>query len=122
VHMKKSTIKLVRDYVPQLIEADGLTPIVRIAGPSEFRQLLIAKLHEEVGEVEQAIDASPADPDKAAVIAELADVLEVLLTILSDLGFTTDDLEAARVRKAAEAGGFSQRLVWSGNALSHDHP
>jgi predicted house-cleaning noncanonical NTP pyrophosphatase (MazG superfamily) len=36
--------KLVRDKIPQIIRARGDEPIVRIADPAEYRQLLLAKL------------------------------------------------------------------------------
>ena len=39
--------KLIRDRVPQIIRAQGDEPIVRIADPGEYRELLRAKLVEE---------------------------------------------------------------------------
>lgn len=62
--------KLIRDRVPQIIRAQGDEPIVRIADPCEYRELLRAKLVEEAHEV--------ATADDAHVPEELADVLEVV--------------------------------------------
>ena len=49
--------KLIRDRVPQIIRAQGDEPLVRIADPGEYRELLRAKLVEEAHEVATADDA-----------------------------------------------------------------
>jgi predicted house-cleaning noncanonical NTP pyrophosphatase (MazG superfamily) len=99
--------KLVRDRVPQIIRAQGDEPIVRIAGPGEYRELLRAKLVEEAHEVVTA--------DDAHVHEELADVLEVVLAIAADLDLDAGGLEKLRVAKAIERGSFTERTVWGGN-------
>ena len=68
--------------------------------------MLLAKLAEEVDEVLAADDADMPE--------ELADVLEVLLALASDLGLDADQLEELRKAKAAERGGFAERIVSSG--------
>lgn len=99
--------KLVRDKIPRIIRNNGAEPIIRIADAIEFRGLLRAKLLEEVNEFLASGDS-----------AELADILEVLLALASDLGLDRDQLENLRAAKAAERGGFADRIVWSGNATS----
>jgi predicted house-cleaning noncanonical NTP pyrophosphatase (MazG superfamily) len=99
--------KLVRDKIPQIIRARGADPIVRTADAAEYRQLLRAKLAEEVGEVLAADDTDAPE--------ELADVFEVVLALASDLGLDAGQLEKLRAGKAAERGGFADRIVWSGN-------
>jgi predicted house-cleaning noncanonical NTP pyrophosphatase (MazG superfamily) len=99
--------KLVRDKIPQIIRARGGEPIVRIADAAEYRELLLAKLTEEVDEVLAADDADARE--------ELADVFEVVLALALDLGLDADQLEKLRMAKAAERGGFVNRFVWSGN-------
>ncbi len=99
-----SQVKLVRDKIPQLIRDTGGEPVVRIADAEEYRGLLRAKLVEEVEEF-----LASDDPN------ELADVLEVLLALAGDLGVDQDQLEKLRRAKAFERGGFSNRIVWSGN-------
>ena len=42
--------KLVRDKIPEIIKADKQTPITHIANQKEFKQKLLEKLQEEVGE------------------------------------------------------------------------
>ena len=98
--------KLVRDKVPQIIRARGDEPIVRVADAAEYRALLLAKLVEEVDEVLAADDADMPE--------ELADVMEVVLALASDLGLDAAQLEELRKAKASERGGFAERIVWSG--------
>ncbi|MEO7613935.1 MAG: NUDIX domain-containing protein [Streptosporangiaceae bacterium] len=92
--------KLVRDRVPELIRAAGAEPSVRVARDEQYGALLHAKLYEEAAEF-------AADP----VPAELADLLEVVLAMADLIGCPPEELESARAAKAAERGGFSQRLV-----------
>jgi predicted house-cleaning noncanonical NTP pyrophosphatase (MazG superfamily) len=95
--------KLVRDLVPQIIEADGRRPVTRILGEDDYRAALRAKL------VEEAAEARDATPDRLP--AELADVVEVIAALLSTLGLTWDDLFALAERKRAERGGFAGRVL-----------
>jgi predicted house-cleaning noncanonical NTP pyrophosphatase (MazG superfamily) len=99
--------KLIRDTVPQIIRAQGDAPIVRIADPGEYRELLRAKLVEEAHEV--------ATADDARVPEELADVLEVVLALAADLGLDAGGLETLRSAKAVERGSFTERIVWCGD-------
>jgi predicted house-cleaning noncanonical NTP pyrophosphatase (MazG superfamily) len=99
--------KLVRDKIPQIIRAQGGEPILRIADAGEYRELLWAKLAEEVGELAAADDAHAPE--------ELADVLEVVLALAAELGVDAGQLELLRAAKAVERGGFAKRIVWCGN-------
>lgn len=97
--------KLVRDKIPEIIRATGEVPRTRVAHRAEYRSLLLAKLSEEV----QEFITSDCDP------AELADVLEVVIALADGLGIGRHGLETLRAAKAAERGGFSRGIVWSGN-------
>lgn len=99
--------KLVRDRIPEIIRRHGLTPVVRQADPAEYRSLLHAKLLEEAREVIAADDLSAP--------GELADVLEVVAALAADLGIDLDEVHRLRDAKAADRGGFTQRIVWEGN-------
>ncbi|TDC87390.1 hypothetical protein E1285_20685 [Actinomadura sp. 7K507] len=94
------TEKLVRDRIPEIIRAAGRLPETRVAGPDEHGALLRAKLYEEAGEY-----AASGDP------AELSDLLEVVHALAALHGITPVELEERRAAKAAERGGFSDRLV-----------
>ncbi|MFE5608469.1 nucleoside triphosphate pyrophosphohydrolase [Streptomyces sp. NPDC056540] len=99
--------KLVRDRIPEIIRADGSEPEVYVADPAEYRQRLRAKLAEEVAEYMAA--------DETDAPEELADVLEVAFALAADLGVDPAQLEKIRASKAKERGGFSERIVWTGN-------
>lgn len=91
--------KLVRDKIPEIIEADGKICKTRILSEEEYIPALEAKLNEEVAEYQA---------DKS--LEEMADVLEVLHAICVARGYSLDDLEEVRVKKAEERGGFWERI------------
>ncbi|MEU4496918.1 nucleoside triphosphate pyrophosphohydrolase [Streptomyces sp. NPDC023998] len=99
--------KLVRDRIPQIIREDGAEPITYTAGPEEYRSRLRDKLGEEVAEFLAA--------DEESAPEELADVLEVVRALATELGVDADQLEKIREAKARERGGFADRIVWTGN-------
>lgn len=100
--------KLVRDLIPEIILQRGRQPLIYTADTDEYGHLLRSKLCEEVDEFLEADDSTMAE--------ELADVLEVIYALADQLGVTPQQLEAMRSEKAAERGGFKNRIVWTGNA------
>ncbi len=92
--------KLVRDRIPEIIEAGGKTCTVRVLGDEEYLQMVDAKLDEELAEYHRDRN-----------IEELADLLEVLLAAAEARGFTREQLEQVRAAKAEERGAFSRRLL-----------
>ncbi len=96
--------KLVRDKIPEIIKADGKTPITRIMDEKEYLQELDIKLNEEVQEYQT---------DKS--IEEMADVLEVLFAICEARGHSIDELMKVKKEKADQRGGFKERIYWEGN-------
>lgn len=96
--------KLVRDKIPQIIEAAGKTPITRILSHQEYLEELDKKLNEEIAEYQA---------DKS--IEEMADVLEVLLAICQARGHSVEELMKVREEKREARGGFEQKIFWSGN-------
>jgi predicted house-cleaning noncanonical NTP pyrophosphatase (MazG superfamily) len=60
------------------------------------------------------LDAHAAG-DEESSLEELADVLEAVRALASEIGFDPERLEAARAAKAERNGAFSQRYIWSGN-------
>ena len=91
--------KLVRDKIPQIIRAQGLTPVTRILAEDEYLQCLETKLDEEVREFH-------ADKN----LEELADILEVLYALTEAKGYTHAQLLEAREHKREVRGGFSDRV------------
>lgn len=96
--------KLVRDRIPEIIEAEGRTPMVRALDEQAFDGALFDKLLEEVAELR---DAEPQHR-----LEEAADVYEVLLTILAGQGVGADDLAEVASEKRQTRGGFAQRWWW----------
>ena len=96
--------KLVRDRIPELVEANGETPVTRRVEGEEYDDYLAEKLVEEAHEFREARADDGADADR-----ELADVLAVVGTLL-DCG-DRDRVERLREEKAAERGGFSDGVV-----------
>ncbi len=94
--------KLVRDRIPEIIEASGRTPEVRVLEPAAYEQALLDKLLEEATELR---DAAPDDR-----LEEAADVYEVLVAVAELIGVELRDIEDRAAFKRAERGGFRERL------------
>jgi predicted house-cleaning noncanonical NTP pyrophosphatase (MazG superfamily) len=92
--------KAVRDLIPDIIRATGKECVVEQVAPEEFLALLREKLAEEVAEYQ----AAPS-------VEELADIVEVIRSILYLEGASWEQLEELRVRKAVKRGAFAERLV-----------
>ncbi|MEK7488180.1 MAG: nucleoside triphosphate pyrophosphohydrolase [Patescibacteria group bacterium] len=92
--------KLVRDKIPEYIKSKGGAPVTHIAGDEEYWQKLKEKLQEEVDEFQ-----------KAEIIEELADILEVLDAIAGYKGFDTMEVQAVKEKKASERGKFAKRII-----------
>jgi predicted house-cleaning noncanonical NTP pyrophosphatase (MazG superfamily) len=98
-----SSGKLVRDRIPELISADGRTPVVEELSGPRLINALYAKLNEEQAELLAA--SSPEDQCE-----EIADIIEVLFTLAAQYGCGEGELMNIVVRKRAERGGFSEGL------------
>lgn len=92
--------KLVRDKIPEIIEADGKECKTRILSNEEYIAALEEKLNEEVAEYQT---------DKN--LEEMADVLEVLQAICMARGYSLAELEAVRAKKVEKRGGFEEKIL-----------
>lgn len=95
--------KLVRDLIPQVIQANGKECRTRILDEEEYKKELIAKLKEESEEYFSA--QSPKES-----LEELADMLEIIRALATVHGATWEQLEALREKKAEARGGFKERV------------
>ncbi|WP_416061430.1 nucleoside triphosphate pyrophosphohydrolase [Rhodococcus indonesiensis] len=95
--------KLVRDRIPEIIEAAGRVARIRVLDRDEYRRALLDKLVEEARELREAQNYDER-------LGELADVHEVFTAVLSACGITTDEVAAAAAGKRAERGGFDRRI------------
>lgn len=92
--------KLVRDFIPEIIEASGKTATIEIVNNQVAFDYLLKKLDEEVGEFKT---------DKN--LAELADVMEVLFGLAHKLGYSEQDLMNKRQEKKDARGGFEKNII-----------
>ena len=99
--MKKITVhnKLVRDRIPEIIEASGKSCVTEILPQEAYLQALDAKLSEELAEYQQSKS-----------LEELADLLEVMGAVVKARGYTWEDLTRVRKEKRAHRGAFDQRI------------
>lgn len=94
--------KLVRGRVPEIIRKNGGYPVTRVLTRNERRNALISKLREEVGELESATITSPRDK----VLDEAADIYEVLITLVNEVGYVDQDLFTIARNKRMKRGSF----------------
>ncbi|MDR2976538.1 MAG: nucleoside triphosphate pyrophosphohydrolase [Streptococcaceae bacterium] len=99
----KTFMKLVRDRIPEIIEAAGKTAEFEILNSAQFAQELDKKLLEEVAEVVEAAD-------KTSKVEELADLLEVIYAIAENSEISLEEIEKVRLSKREERGGFDRRI------------
>lgn len=96
----KSYHKLVRDRIPEIIEADGKICMTEILSDEDYLRFLDAKLNEELAEYQESKS-----------LEELADLLEVMQAVVKARGWTWDQLEQVRQDKAKKRGGFDKKLL-----------
>lgn len=94
--------KLVRDKIPEIIQAAGEKPITRILDDKEYLHELIKKIAEEQQELANAKTTNQQ-------LEELADLYELVLAIAKELG-SVEELELIRVQKAAKRGAFYKKI------------
>ncbi len=93
--------KLVRDKIPEILDAKGVPYEKRVADDAEYRDALIAKLLEEAQEFVE--EGAPE---------ELADVLEVVRALKNLPEYA--EVEVLRAQKKDERGGFEGRIILKG--------
>ena len=92
--------KLVRDRIPEIIEASGKTCTTVTLSDEKYLRMIDAKLDEELAEYH-----------KDQNIEELADLLEVIYAAANARGYTLERLEQARAEKAEKRGGFEKKIL-----------
>jgi predicted house-cleaning noncanonical NTP pyrophosphatase (MazG superfamily) len=96
--------KLVRDEIPDRIREGGERTIVAHIAKPESRNALIIKLFEEALELKNA--SSPND-----VVAELADLLEVVKSIAEATGADWHEVNETANKKKDKRGSFNKGVV-----------
>ena len=91
--------KLVRDKIPEIIEAAGKKCTVKVLEEDEYLEMIDAKLDEELKEYH-------ADKN----IEELADLLETIYAAAKARGYSLEELEKVRKEKENKRGAFNKKL------------
>ena len=92
--------KLVRDRIPEIIEASGKTCVTEILSEETYLRMVDAKLYEELAEYHRDQN-----------IEELADLLEVIYAAAMARGYTLEQLESVRAAKAEKRGAFANKIL-----------
>jgi predicted house-cleaning noncanonical NTP pyrophosphatase (MazG superfamily) len=100
--MREFHNKLVRDRIPEIIAAEENTCEAVEMDENEYRQALLAKLVEEA----QEVAVSKAE-DRVKEIAELHEVLD---TIIAAFDLNRDNILATQRIRRDERGGFENRI------------
>jgi predicted house-cleaning noncanonical NTP pyrophosphatase (MazG superfamily) len=102
----KSYNKLVRDRIPEIIQAEGRQCQIEVLSDADFEQALRGKLVEEAQEAAQASEH---------LVQELADIYEVIDALIALHGLTEAQVRAVQAQRSAERGGFTRRLrlIWA---------
>ena len=97
--------KLVRDKIPEIIVNNGEAPIIKILSDMEYKFELEKKLLEECNEV-----LASSGNDR---IEELADLLEVMISLGKLENKSFDDIVDVCKKKRLKRGGFDKKIYLS---------
>ena len=92
--------KLVRDKIPSIIQASGKTCETEILSQDDYLKMLDKKLDEELAEYR-----------KDGSLEELADLLEVLLSLVEARGYSIKQLYQVCDEKRNTRGGFKEKIL-----------
>lgn len=92
--------KLVRDKIPQIIEASGRRCRYSYLSREDYLTGLDEKLNEELAEYQESKS-----------LEELADLLEVIRAVAVARGNSIEEVEAIRRDKAEKRGRFEKRIL-----------
>lgn len=105
-HNKKVYNKLVRDKIPEIIEANGEYCQIRILNDDiDYLKALQRKLDEEVAEYHKS------EYRKGDAIEELADIVEVVYALVKAHGISKEYFEKVVADKRNKKGGFDSRIM-----------
>jgi predicted house-cleaning noncanonical NTP pyrophosphatase (MazG superfamily) len=115
MHIKYN--KLVRDRIPTILAQASYTYETTTMDEQEYQQALREKLVEEAREAANAVEAQQ-------LITELADLYEVIDTLMRDNSIAPDVVRAEQERRRQARGGFAQRirLLSTTSAANTDTP
>lgn len=92
--------KLVRDKIPEIIEASGKKCEIQVLNDETYLEMLDKKLGEEVKEYQESHE-----------VEELADILEVIYALAQARSVSKEQLEEIRKAKADKRGSFEKKIL-----------
>ena len=98
--MSKIYNKLVRDRIPEIIEASHKSCLTATLSDRAYLHMLDQKLNEELAEYQES-----------KAIEELADLIEVIAAVAKTRGCSWDKLMQIRDKKRHQRGGFEKRVL-----------
>lgn len=98
--MSKKYYKLVRDKIPQIIEATGKACRTEVLSERQYIAMLDEKLDEELQEYQES-----------KALEELADLIEVIAAVAQARDCSWDQLMQIRDEKRQQRGGFEKKLM-----------
>lgn len=107
--------KLVRDFVPTNLANKNITIHTKTLSPQEYKQALIEKAKEELEEMETA-------ENKEDLAIEIADMLEVIHSIMQANGFTQEEINKIQTAKREKNGGFEKQIYITKIEMDEDNP
>lgn len=99
----KQINKLVRDNIPEIIQNNNQTPTTRILNNEEYLHYLKLKLIEEANEANNS-------SSKEELTNEIADILEVIESLLKASDISYDNVMKVKADKAQRNGKFNKRI------------
>lgn len=95
--------KLVRDRIPEIIGSSGKLCKTETLSDEEYLKLIDEKLDEELAEYHAEYGAGKLE--------ELADLMEVIYAAAQARGYSAEELEQIRTKKAEERGAFAEKIL-----------
>ena len=95
--------KLVRDNLPELLTKQGYPYSAKVLLPSELASHIVGKMPEEVNEIKFAL----ANQSKDALVEEIADLIELVDSLVKAINITKEDLTDAKQKKKDSRGSFT---------------
>lgn len=96
----KTYNKLVRDYIPDIIQSNGVSCEITYLDHQAYVSALDTKLMEEFGEFLEHRD-----------VEELADMLEVLFAMAKAHGYSWTDVASEHREKREKRGSFDKAIL-----------
>ncbi len=103
--------KLIRDKIPEIMARNGQKAVTRVLTNEEYIPALENKLLEEVQELRSGeADLSTKEQVEAGKKDEIADVYEVLESLIRAYGFSKEEISEIQAKKREARGGFEKKL------------